>query len=622
MKGLGGTLAIVATYVFFLIYAQFAFLELGKAATSDPDVLNYLLLPMGLGGAVVSLILAFRLQNFSNKKLLQIGFLGCGVTALLSVLSTNLIFLSTLSLFIGIFLALVTVTLAAGLRELLPTKNFGLQVGLGTGLAYFICNVPFVFESNPQTQAIIAGAFCFLGAYLFREKTFKTDCVPEDFSFSALRREDFFSYGFYLILISFLALVWLDSSAFYVIQQTTGLKTATWGSSHLWTNAFFHLFFAALTGILLDRNFFKSLLFLAFIFLATGVLSLNDSYLANHFSALFYVSGVSIYSTLLVAFPSLYREEHGISSRRFRAGLVYAVAGWIGSAMGIGMAQDLKAVPLWFIAFSGTLIFSSLFFSKIQKKNLSVASLIILGFVFLGEKQSFAEGADKSAQEQGREVYIQEGCIHCHSQYVRPGTDDVVKWGPVKKTEQIFKETPPLIGNRRQGPDLTNVGNRRNYEWLKLHFQSPRSLVPGSVMPDYPHLFKDARGEALLQYLLSLGADTFSERIKIINNWKPKSGTVPATTARAIELYSNLCASCHGLNGNGAGVLAKKINAKVAVLNSGKLIRVNLNSPEAILELSRVIKFGIVGTTMPGHEYLSDQDVLGLAHYLNSFAKK
>jgi len=115
-----------------------------------------------------------------------------------------------------------------------------------------------------------------------------------------------------------------------------------------------------------------------------------------------------------------------------------------------------------------------------------------------------------SAQEalvrRGREVYIAEGCIHCHSQYVRPDTDDGVWWGPVRPLQELERQHPPLFGNRRQGPDLLNVGSRRPAEWLRLQLESPRIAMPGSRMPSYAHLFRDGRkdGEALLAYLLSL----------------------------------------------------------------------------------------------------------------------
>jgi len=116
---------------------------------------------------------------------------------------------------------------------------------------------------------------------------------------------------------------------------------------------------------------------------------------------------------------------------------------------------------------------------------------------------------DLSAQENvaaGRKVYIAEGCIHCHSQYVRPGTMDENLWGPAHSLTEVLAQTPPLLGNRRQGPDLQNVALRRTRDWNRQHLIAPRVITPGSRMPSYKPLFAGdaARGEALLDYLASL----------------------------------------------------------------------------------------------------------------------
>jgi cbb3-type cytochrome oxidase cytochrome c subunit len=109
----------------------------------------------------------------------------------------------------------------------------------------------------------------------------------------------------------------------------------------------------------------------------------------------------------------------------------------------------------------------------------------------------------------GREVYVAEGCIHCHSQFVRPGTTDVEWSGDARNPDWSRAQAPALIGNRRQGPDLMNVGLRLPREWHRLHLVDPRSVAPASRMPSYAHLFApgDPRGEALIDYLLSLGRE-------------------------------------------------------------------------------------------------------------------
>jgi cytochrome c oxidase cbb3-type subunit 2 len=106
----------------------------------------------------------------------------------------------------------------------------------------------------------------------------------------------------------------------------------------------------------------------------------------------------------------------------------------------------------------------------------------------------------------GRQVYISEGCIHCHSQYVRPVGLDRELWGAPTLVDQALGQAPVLIGNRRQGPDLANVALRRDEGWNRIHLIQPAVLTPGSRMPSYRYLFMDGdyRGAALLAYLNSL----------------------------------------------------------------------------------------------------------------------
>ena len=142
---------------------------------------------------------------------------------------------------------------------------------------------------------------------------------------------------------------------------------------------------------------------------------------------------------------------------------------------------------------------------------LLVALIASLGFSsilrFENSKIRKSEAVDGIAL--GRSVYIAEGCIHCHSQYVRPeGVGrDTEFWGPPTRPEDALAQRPVLIGNRRQGPDLANVGLRRQRDWNRLHLINPGLIVPGSRMPSFAHLFEpgqEERGEALLDYLDSL----------------------------------------------------------------------------------------------------------------------
>ena len=219
-----------------------------------------------------------------------------------------------------------------------------------------------------------------------------------------------------------------------------------------------------------------------------------------------------------------------------------------------------------------------------------------------------------AAARLGREVYIFEGCMHCHTQYVRPGTDDVLLWGPAADPARVLREQPPLIGNRRQGPDLMNIGNRRSPEWNRTHLADPRSLVPGSRMPSYAHLFKDARGDALVAYLQSLGSETVAARAEQIRSWKPASEARPVASATAAALYRSSCAQCHGSNGAGNGPRSGAFGGAAKCRLAPSL------APAA--EMARLIKFGLPGTSMPGNETLTDGEVLGLVQYVATLDEK
>ncbi|MGC4074566.1 MAG: cbb3-type cytochrome c oxidase subunit II [Nibricoccus sp.] len=217
----------------------------------------------------------------------------------------------------------------------------------------------------------------------------------------------------------------------------------------------------------------------------------------------------------------------------------------------------------------------------------------------------------------GRQVYIAEGCIHCHSQYIRPGTGDVFLWGPAHPLVEVLAAEPPLLGNRRQGPDLANVGNRRSPEWNRLHLMAPRAISPGSRMPSYAYLFHndDPRGNALLAYLASLGSDTVPERLETIARWHLLPAATPAPSKQP-KLFQQLCASCHGLSGHADGPLSTQLSVRPPDFTAPSWRRFP-STPDTD-SLARLIKFGLPGTPMAGHEYLTDSEILSLADFVKT----
>ena len=114
----------------------------------------------------------------------------------------------------------------------------------------------------------------------------------------------------------------------------------------------------------------------------------------------------------------------------------------------------------------------------------------------------------------GRQVYTGEGCWHCHSQCVRPVSNESRRWGEVSETWEYQNELqrPVMFGTRRVGPDLCREGGRRSNDWHAVHFYEPTLVSTDSPMPSYPGLFDGSpnkpnrRGLALITYIQWLGS--------------------------------------------------------------------------------------------------------------------
>ena len=88
----------------------------------------------------------------------------------------------------------------------------------------------------------------------------------------------------------------------------------------------------------------------------------------------------------------------------------------------------------------------------------------------------------------GRDLYIREGCVGCHSQQVRMLRAEVQRYGPYSVAGESVFDHPFLWGSKRTGPDLARVGGRYSDEWHRIHLRNPRDVVPESNMPNYPWL--------------------------------------------------------------------------------------------------------------------------------------
>ena len=496
------------------------------------------------------------------------------------------------------------------------TANPLLRVGLGTGAGYLICNFPPLVTATPQAQAVAAGAFCLagIGISLGREHPPQAEGAP------APARG---SWPFPRALACFTALVWLDSAAFLIIQATPALKAGTWsGPAHLWANGALHLAAALAGAWLLSRRGLPSVLAAAFLALGGACLLLLDPFRAPLASVLYPV-GVSLYSVALVAYPAVLAPAASERERGRQAGWLYAIAGWSGSALGIGMGQNLGRVLVAFVLGASTVFFLPWLLERLRRRKREgalTAALLLAGF---GLDRLFrpAPPPPASPAERGRQVYLAEGCISCHSQYVRPQSGDVQRWGPAIPLGDIRRERPPLIGNRRQGPDLAEVGRRRSAPWLRVHFLDPARVSGASSMPPYGYLFRDPRGEDLVAYLASLQGTGLQQKLEQETRWHPSGAAVAAADPVAgRRLFQRLCTTCHfpgGYTRGQTGFIPRPPDLSVGSYS----LDFPPGEPVARLadRLARIIKYGVPGSAMPGHESLSDQDIAGTSLWLARF---
>jgi cytochrome c oxidase cbb3-type subunit I/II len=90
---------------------------------------------------------------------------------------------------------------------------------------------------------------------------------------------------------------------------------------------------------------------------------------------------------------------------------------------------------------------------------------------------------------EGRDFYIREGCVGCHSQMVRPIRAETERYGEYSKAGEYVYDRPFLWGSKRTGPDLHRLGGKYPDAWHFVHMKDPKATSPGSLMPGYPWLY-------------------------------------------------------------------------------------------------------------------------------------
>lgn len=277
------------------------------------------------------------------------------------------------------------------------------------------------------------------------------------------------------------------------------------------------------------------------------------------------------------------------------------------------------------------------------------------------QPEATAQGAYQyTAQEwRGREIYKREGCVYCHTQFVR--YQDREYSGEMVQAGDYVNQTPHLLGTERTGPDLSNIGGKYPDAWHWAHHMQPRSVKPGSIMPTYSYL-KDEEMTDLIAYLQTLGRERELEARRGIranqqetatskgqvsagghggtgghegawekepvawleapqelrDQWKRISKNVDVDNSAIANsgrgIYMQNCAVCHGVAGRGNGPVSSSMNNQKPANFTRPMYKAFKDS----LWYWR-IKEGVPGTRMPRWERsLSEQQMAYLVAFLKT----
>ncbi len=258
-------------------------------------------------------------------------------------------------------------------------------------------------------------------------------------------------------------------------------------------------------------------------------------------------------------------------------------------------------------------------------------------------------------QERGRNLYAQNGCNYCHTQYLRPqdwtGVSSFRTIGRSAQAGDYYYQQTMLMGSERTGPDLSQEGGAHTDEWHYAHFYNPRWTSPKSVMPQHSFYYEQSTSggivrnqeiDDLVAYVQSLGGNAgvaraerqtalkerlLSERAKgneaVIHEWFPASWRSVRNpmepTLRSLvhgkQVFTTNCIGCHGLQGNGKGP------ANVFINNPAPR---NLTDASQQLyfsdgEMYEAILFGVDGTAMPAFgDLLTVNDIWDATNFIRT----
>ncbi len=186
-----------------------------------------------------------------------------------------------------------------------------------------------------------------------------------------------------------------------------------------------------------------------------------------------------------------------------------------------------------------------------------------------------------ATEEAGRKIYIQNGCVYCHSQSIR-AFDWIHGANRIAQAGDYVGDRPILLGSERTGVDLSQEGGEHPDDWHIAHFINPRFTRPNSIMPPFRWL-GPKRLNTMTQYIQSLGFKNADQRMARQRYWKKQAveayeagpdanvrwlteivpqgwrnipnpyTTSPSSLQRGKVIYQQFCIGCHGPVGDGMG---------------------------------------------------------------------
>ena len=343
-----GVICVAAAFFYFLIFIEMAFLDLLRSSPAGwsriQSVQVVVTLSAVLGGALAASF--FRPER--HLRALTILFRFCALVAIAS-LAVPLERLAYLMAFVvGLGFGFLSIVLVATLRTALNRARLGMVVGLGVGVAYALCNVPWLYAAPEAVQAVFACIAVLVGSLV--SGRLKPKHGAESGS------EDYEPRILCSWILVFLVLITMDSAAHALFQHEASLRALRWnGGTIVWFPVFIHCAAAVFAGRLLDKGVRASLVLAAFGLLVMASLALVHPERTGVLARYFHVAGVSLYT---VGF--LYFAAKG--GRPWIIVLLFSLSGWLGLSLGAGLVQACDGVPFWFILAAGVILVSALVF--------------------------------------------------------------------------------------------------------------------------------------------------------------------------------------------------------------------------------------------------------------------